>query len=171
MGCSTLRRLAGGHACFRQTSNTSGATTTKQISVPLTNDLTVESLETILMQLSSPTGDAVLGRAQAVATIVDNDAAAVAAPVPGAEAAGIHDLWVDDQIIYANKTTDGIVAIDYDICIGCAYCDVACPYQARFKITKEDFAYDAGAMQNEIEREISETSVARFSPGRFPDMS
>ena len=51
------------------------------------------------------------------------------------------------------QRADGIVTIDYDICIGCAYCDVACPYQARFKITKEDFAYDQGAMQNEIERE------------------
>ena len=51
------------------------------------------------------------------------------------------------------QRADGIVTIDYDICIGCAYCDVACPYQARFKITKEDFAYGAGAMQNEIERE------------------
>ncbi len=54
------------------------------------------------------------------------------------------------------QRADGIVTIDYDICIGCAYCDVACPYQARFKITKEDFAYGAEAMQNEIEREISE---------------
>ncbi len=54
------------------------------------------------------------------------------------------------------KRPDGIVTIDYDICIGCAYCDVACPYQARFKVTKEDFAYGADAMQNEIEREISE---------------
>jgi phenylacetyl-CoA:acceptor oxidoreductase subunit 1 len=54
------------------------------------------------------------------------------------------------------QRADGIVTIDYDLCIGCAYCDVACPYQARFKITKEDFAYGAEAMQNEIEREISE---------------
>ena len=51
------------------------------------------------------------------------------------------------------QRADGIVTIDYDICIGCAYCDVACPYQARFKITKEDFAYGDKAMQNEIERE------------------
>jgi phenylacetyl-CoA:acceptor oxidoreductase 27-kDa subunit len=51
------------------------------------------------------------------------------------------------------QRADGIVTIDYDICIGCAYCDVACPYQARFKVTKEDFAYGDEAMQNEIERE------------------
>ena len=54
------------------------------------------------------------------------------------------------------QRADGIVPIDYDICIGCAYCDVACPYQARFKITMQHFAYGAEAMQNEIEREISE---------------
>ena len=26
------------------------------------------------------------------------------------------------------KRADGIVTIDYDLCIGCAYCAVACPY-------------------------------------------
>jgi phenylacetyl-CoA:acceptor oxidoreductase subunit 1 len=52
------------------------------------------------------------------------------------------------------KRPDGIVTIDYDICIGCAYCDVACPYQARFKIDAADFAYGAGRqMQNEAVRE------------------
>jgi phenylacetyl-CoA:acceptor oxidoreductase subunit 1 len=50
------------------------------------------------------------------------------------------------------KRADGIVTIDYDLCIGCAYCDVACPYQARFKIDAPRFAYGA-AMANEIERE------------------
>jgi phenylacetyl-CoA:acceptor oxidoreductase subunit 1 len=60
------------------------------------------------------------------------------------------------------QRADGIVTIDYDICIGCAYCDVACPYQARFKVTKEDFAYGDRAMQNEIEREeIKRLGVAQ----------
>ncbi|HUX23979.1 MAG TPA: 4Fe-4S dicluster domain-containing protein, partial [Burkholderiales bacterium] len=29
------------------------------------------------------------------------------------------------------QRADGLVVQDYDICIGCAYCAVACPYQAR----------------------------------------
>jgi len=47
---------------------------------------------------------------------------------------------------------DGIVTIDYDICIGCAYCEVACPYQARFLEHAPHFAYGAPALPNEIER-------------------
>jgi phenylacetyl-CoA:acceptor oxidoreductase subunit 1 len=39
------------------------------------------------------------------------------------------------------KRADGIVTIDYDVCIGCAYCVVACPYDARTKVTKPTFAY------------------------------
>ena len=32
------------------------------------------------------------------------------------------------------KRADGIVTVDYDLCIGCAYCAVACPYEARYKV-------------------------------------
>ncbi len=50
------------------------------------------------------------------------------------------------------QRADGIVTIDYDLCIGCAYCEVACPYQARFLVDAPQFAYGA-ALQNEVERE------------------
>jgi phenylacetyl-CoA:acceptor oxidoreductase subunit 1 len=39
------------------------------------------------------------------------------------------------------KRPDGVVTIDYDLCIGCAYCAVACPYQARYKTQRARFAY------------------------------
>lgn len=38
------------------------------------------------------------------------------------------------------KRSDGIVAMDYDRCIGCRYCQVACPYDARVFNWKEPIA-------------------------------
>jgi phenylacetyl-CoA:acceptor oxidoreductase subunit 1 len=59
------------------------------------------------------------------------------------------------------QRSDGIVIIDYELCIGCAYCEVACPYQARFLLHEPHFAY-ATAMPNETERaDLSRVGVAQ----------
>ncbi len=50
------------------------------------------------------------------------------------------------------KRADGMVMIDYDICIGCGYCIIACPYQARYKVTKPTFAFKGEATDNETQR-------------------
>ncbi|MFQ5624271.1 MAG: 4Fe-4S dicluster domain-containing protein, partial [Paracoccaceae bacterium] len=47
------------------------------------------------------------------------------------------------------KRDDGIVTIDYDLCIGCAYCIVACPYQARSRVDLPAMAYGGRAMRHE----------------------
>jgi phenylacetyl-CoA:acceptor oxidoreductase subunit 1 len=51
------------------------------------------------------------------------------------------------------QRADGIVTIDYDLCIGCAYCAVACPYQARYKVQEEAQAYKKAKMSHEKFRE------------------
>jgi Fe-S-cluster-containing dehydrogenase component len=42
------------------------------------------------------------------------------------------------------KRSDGIVAVDYDKCMGCRYCETACPYGARTFIDAIRGYYDKG---------------------------
>jgi len=44
------------------------------------------------------------------------------------------------------QRADGIVAIDYDKCIGCGYCKVACPYLARVILSQNEYDLEIKTM-------------------------
>lgn len=46
------------------------------------------------------------------------------------------------------QRSDGIVSIDNDMCIGCGYCIVGCPYNARSIIHSNDHLYKNEAVEN-----------------------
>ena len=58
------------------------------------------------------------------------------------------------------KRPDGIVSIDYDACIGCAYCAVACPLQARGNTDQEYIANGGHA--------LAKPAARRPPPGHRP---
>ncbi|MEW5888390.1 MAG: 4Fe-4S dicluster domain-containing protein [Pseudomonadota bacterium] len=50
------------------------------------------------------------------------------------------------------RRDDGLVGIDYDLCIGCGYCAVACPYQARYISHRAEFSYGEQPTRSEAAR-------------------
>ena len=56
------------------------------------------------------------------------------------------------------KRPDGVVVIDYDICIGCGYCAVSCPYDARYKVDEPTWAFG---------EQPTTPEAARFDTGKL----
>ena len=56
------------------------------------------------------------------------------------------------------KRADGLVTIDYEACIGCANCVMACPYEARSIVHEARYAYGDTPIASE---------VVRFDPERI----
>ena len=56
---------------------------------------------------------------------------------------------------------DGLVAMDYDLCIGCGYCAVACPYQARTIAHEQRWYYGERTTQEETVAHPERLGVAQ----------
>ncbi len=70
------------------------------------------------------------------------------------------------------QRADGLVTMDYDLCIGCGYCIVACPYQARSIAHDQRWYFDSPSTQ---ERQVSDperlgvATKCTFCIGRLDD--
>jgi len=69
------------------------------------------------------------------------------------------------------QRTDGIVTIDYDLCIGCSYCIMACPYDARSLVDRTEYAFGEAATAAEAaradRRTVGVATKCTFCAGRI----
>ncbi len=59
------------------------------------------------------------------------------------------------------QRADGLVTMNYDVCIGCAYCAVACPYQARTIVHDERWYYGVETKQEKAVAHPERLGVAQ----------
>jgi phenylacetyl-CoA:acceptor oxidoreductase subunit 1 len=59
------------------------------------------------------------------------------------------------------QRADGLVTMDYDVCIGCAYCAVSCPYQARTIVHDERWYYGVETRQERAVAHSERRGVAQ----------
>ncbi|MDR7480885.1 MAG: 4Fe-4S dicluster domain-containing protein [Armatimonadota bacterium] len=69
------------------------------------------------------------------------------------------------------KRTDGLVATDYDRCIGCRYCEVACPYGVNtFNWKRPDQNYYLDWADREAAAVLAQATDGAVPPYRNPDL-
>lgn len=67
---------------------------------------------------------------------------------------------------------DGLVTMDYDVCIGCAYCAVSCPYNARTIVHEQRGYYGGQTLQERATAHPERLGVAQkctFCQGRVDE--
>ncbi len=69
------------------------------------------------------------------------------------------------------KRADGLVATDFDRCIGCRYCEVACPYGVNyFNWKKPEKNYYLDWMDREATEVLSRVTNGAIPPYKNPDL-
>ena len=64
----------------------------------------------------------------------------------------------------SQQNEEGIVFVDYEKCIGCSYCIISCPYEARSQYKGERYYYGEPTLRDQYPEELKAT-YQRFKEG------